>query len=487
MNPSQPTTDFAAFVALDWADRKHAWASQASGQARGEYGELENTPEAVEVWASELEQRFGGRAIAVALEQPRGAVVAVLSKYAHLVLFPVHPSTLAHYRQSFYPSGAKSDPSDAGLLLELLLHHRDRLRPLKPDTVQTRLLQFLVEERRRLVDDKTRYSNRLTASLKQIFPQILKWFSDVTCPLVGDLLQRWPTLQELQRAKPDTLRRFFHQHNCRNQQLVEQRIESIRQAVAATHDPALLESGSLAIRSLVELLARLREQIVRHEQKIEEVAQAHPDFSIMDSLPGAGPALAPRLIAALGTDRSRFQSAQDLQCYTGIAPVLESSGQQRWVHSRWACPKFVRQTIHEWALHSIGQCGWAREYYQAQRSRGKSHHTAVRALGFKWLRILFRCWHDRTPYQDKIYQQSLARRASSGPADRAAWTPAGQPTPQPTRPSSNTPPPLLPLCNSGGNPVRDFSNWGLFPLDGIAQMSNELRIFVARSRDKILG
>ena len=124
MNPSLPsTTEFAAFVALDWADQKHAWAMQAAGPARVQYGELENTPEAVEVWASELEQRFGGRPLAVALEQPRGAVVAVLSKYAHLVLFPVHPNTLAHYRQSFYPSGAKSDPSDAGLLLELLVQH----------------------------------------------------------------------------------------------------------------------------------------------------------------------------------------------------------------------------------------------------------------------------------------------------------------------------------------------------------------------------
>ncbi|MEK7335179.1 MAG: transposase, partial [Candidatus Binatota bacterium] len=114
MNPSTASTvEFSAFVALDWADQKHAWALQAPGQGRVQHGELENTPEAIEVWASELEQRFGGRPIAVALEQPRGAVVAVLSKYSHLVLFPVHPSTLAHYRQSFYPSGAKSDPSDA--------------------------------------------------------------------------------------------------------------------------------------------------------------------------------------------------------------------------------------------------------------------------------------------------------------------------------------------------------------------------------------
>ena len=229
MNSSQPSTiEFAAFVALDWADQKHAWALQVAGEGGIPSGALDNTPEAIEIWASELEQRFGGRPIAVALEQPRGAVVAVLSKYAHLVLFPVHPNALAHYRKSFYPSGAKSDPSDAELLLELLVRHRDRLRPLRPDTVETRLLQFLVEQRRRLVEDQTRYANRLTACLKQVFPQILKWFDDVTSPLVGDLLEHWPSLQELKRARPDTLRRFFHQHNCRDQQRLEQDRKSTR-------------------------------------------------------------------------------------------------------------------------------------------------------------------------------------------------------------------------------------------------------------------
>ncbi len=126
------------------------------------------------------------------------------------------------------------------------------------------------------------------------------------------------------------------------------------------------------------MIVQLREQIARQEQKIEEVAQAHPDFPIRNSLPGAGRALVPRLIAALGTDRSRFQTAQQLQCYSGIAPVVVSSGQQRWVHGRWACPKFVRQTMQEWAQHSLGKCDWARQYYQSQRARGKTHHCGSR-------------------------------------------------------------------------------------------------------------
>src|SRR5215831_7566872 len=135
-----------------------------------------------------LAAAVSGRPIAVCLEQARGALVYVLTKYSHLVLFPVHPTTAARYRETFCTSGAKDDPNDTALLLDLLLRHRERLRPLQPDTVETRLLQFLVEERRRMVNERTRQSNRLTDCLKQYFPQILLWFDRVDSPLVGDLL-----------------------------------------------------------------------------------------------------------------------------------------------------------------------------------------------------------------------------------------------------------------------------------------------------------
>jgi hypothetical protein len=154
-------TEFAALVAIDWADQKHAWMLQVQGSSDREAGTIDHTPEAVDVWAAELALRFGGQPVAVALEQSRGPLVFMLAKYEHLVIFPVHPTTLANYRKSFRPSGAKNDPSDAGLLLDVLTLHRDKLRRLNPDTPETRTLQFLVEERRKLVHEKTRYSNRL--------------------------------------------------------------------------------------------------------------------------------------------------------------------------------------------------------------------------------------------------------------------------------------------------------------------------------------
>ena len=416
--------EFAAFVGIDWADLKHAWALQIPGHLEVERGDLDHTPQAVEDWVAELGRRFGGRPIAVALEQSRGSLLFMLTKYAHLVVFPVHPTTLYDYRKGFRPSGAKSDPSDAGLLVDLLVRHREKLRRLNPDTEQTRTLQFLVEARRKFVSDKTRYSNRLTAYLKMYFPQVLGWFSEVTSLIAGDFLERWPSLQKVQKARPETLRKFFIQRHSCTVDNVDRRLEEIRSALTATHDVAVTCSCSAAVLALVQILRAVRDAIVSYDQQIETLARQHPDFAIIDSLPGAGPALVPRLIAALGTQRDRYQSASELQSYSGIAPVLASSGKQHWVHWRWACPKFVRQTFHEWAAHSIGSSAWAKAYYEQQRANGKPRNTVVRALAFKWIRILFRCWKDRKPYREDFYREALARhqqRASKRAPVQLQW------------------------------------------------------------------
>jgi transposase len=420
---------WAAFAAIDWANQKNFWQLVPAESQQHEQGELDNTPEAVATWAASLEQRFGGRPIAVCLEQSRGALVYMLSKYPHLVLFPIHPTTAARYRETFTPSGAKSDPNDTAALLDLLLRHRDRLRPLQPDTAETRLLHFLVEERRQTVDEKTRQSNRLTDCLKQYFPQILQWFDDVTTPLVGDLLQRWGSLEELQRAHPGTLRKFFREHNCRSAELMEERITAIYQAIPATTDQAVLEAGKMTACGLVALLATLRSNIAGFEQRIAQLVAAHPDGELFASLPGAGAALVPRLLVAFGTRRDRYQSAYEMQCFSGIAPVKEASGNTEWVHFRFVCPKFLRQTFHEFASHSVAQSQWAKAYYEHLRNdEKKDHHAAVRSLAYKWIRIIFRCWKDGKPYDEQVYQNSLRRHRSLlvgilGRATGVAWEP----------------------------------------------------------------
>ena len=432
MSEPMPSTksepEWAAFAAIDWADQKHYWRLVAAdSRQQEEQGELENTPEAVEVWAASLQQRFDGRPVAICLEQGRGALIYMLSKYAHLVLFPVHPTTAARYRETFCTSGAKDDPNDTASLLDLLLCHRERLRQLQPDTEETRLLQFLVEERRRAVNEKTRQSNRLTDCLKLYFPQILRWFDDVGTPLVGDLLERWPSLEELRRAHPGTLRKFFNEHNCRSAERNQERIDAICAAVSATNDAAVLEAGALTARGLVALIHTLRDTVARLDQRIEQLVATHPEGALFASLPGAGPVLMPRLIVAFGTRRERYDSAYEVQCYSGIAPVKEASGKTSWVHFRRACPMFLRQTFHEFALHSIGQSEWAKAYYDhLRKDEKKTHHAAVRSLAYKWIRIIFRCWKDGKPYDEEVYLNSLRRRGSQlgaalAPATGLGW------------------------------------------------------------------
>ena len=350
----------------------------------------------------------------------------MLAKYPHLVLFPVHPKTAAEYRKTFCPSGAKSDPSDTASLLDLLQRHRERLRKLQPDTLQTRLLQLLVEKRRRTVNEKTRQKNRLTACLKQYFPQVLQWFDSVDSPLVGALLQRWPNLMELQRAHPGTLRKFFHEHNCRSQERIRERIEAIQAAIPATVDAAILEGEAFEARGLVAVIATLRSHLDELDQRIAQLVAEHPEGSLFGSLPGAGAVLVPRLIVAFGTQRERYDSAYQIQCFSGIAPVTEASGKSRWVHFRRPCPKFLRQTFHEFAHHSIQKSQWARAFYDSQIAKQNSHHAAVRALACRWIRIIFRCWKDAKPYDEQTYQQSLLRRrspllSSFAPATGLGW------------------------------------------------------------------
>jgi len=403
---------WAAFVAIDWADKKHYWKLVAAGSQKEEQGELDNTPEAAAVWAADLHERFGGKPIAVCLEQSRGSLVYMLLKFPQLVLFPVNPKMAARFREAFHPSGSKGDPSDTAVLLTLLIRHRDQLRCLKPDTAETRLLQRLVEQRRLMVNEKTRQSNRLTACLKLHFPQILKWFEDVSSPLVGALLERWPNLEQLQRAHEGTLRKFFHQQNCRSAERIQERIDAIRQAVPATTDAAVLGAEAMSARGFIKLIAALRAHITELDERIAKEFAAHPEIALYDGLPGAGAVLAPRLLVAFGTDRERFANAHQMECYSGIAPVTVASGQSEWIHFRWACPKFLRQTFHEFASHSINKSKWARAYYDLQMDKGKSHHAAVRALAFKWIRVLFRCWKNRSPYDEQVYWQSLQKRNS---------------------------------------------------------------------------
>jgi transposase len=406
-----PCADYAAFVGLDWGDEEHALSLCVAGSAAVERATLEQTPEALADWANTLRARFPNGKIAVALEQARGALLAGLSQYEHLVLYPVNPKSLARFREALHPSRSKDDPLDADLLLELLSKHRDHLRRWQPDTVQTRQLALLNEQRRHFVDHRTCLTNQLLAHLKGIFPQACTLVGeDLASPMAIAFLKKWPTLQAAKKVKPAQLRRFYYAHNSRSETLITERLNLVANAVALTQDAALLAAHSLAIQTLVGQLAALRPFLDQYDQQIAQLFAAHPDAPIFDSLPGAGAVLAPRLLTCLGTDRNRFPKAVALSCYTGIAPVTEKSGKtQQWIHIRWSCPKFLRQSWHEFAKASIHFSAWSARCYEQLRKK-MGHHQAVRKLAYKWQRIVWRMWQQRQPYDEARYEATLQKR-----------------------------------------------------------------------------
>jgi transposase len=402
--------EFAALVGLDWADAKHDVCIQATGTARRECLSFAHRPAAIDAWVQTLRTRFHGHPVAVCLELNKGPIVSALRHSDVLVLFPVNPLPVAKYREAFTPSRAKDDPTDADLQVDLLLKHRDQLKPLQPQSPAMRALAPLVEHRRRLVGDKVRCTNRLTRALKNDVPQVLQWLPEKDTAIFCDFRRRWPTLKAAQLARRSTLEGCFRAHHVRATDVIATRLQAIKSASALTTDDGVIIPHVLWGQALIAQLRVTLQAIANCDTAIAQRAQDHPDFPLFDALPGAGAVFAPRLLVAFGEQRERFTAADELQKYAGIAPVTERSGKKSWVHWRLQCPTFLRQTFVEWAAESTRHACWAQVYAQQQRDKGKAHQAAVRAWACKWRRILYRCWQDRTPYDESVYLQALKRR-----------------------------------------------------------------------------
>lgn len=409
---SIPFDQYAAFVGIDWADRKHDVCLQLPDGQRPEFSVIDHTPQAIEAWALQLLQRFGGRHIALACELKKGPLVYALGKYPHLVIFPLNPASVAKHRKTFYSSGAKDDPTDAELQCDMLQRHFERFKPLLPDSPAMRSLQQLVEYRRSCVGDRVRITNRITSALKNYYPQPLQWFESKSTAVFCDFLERWPTLDSLARVRTTSFERFFHQHNVRGAALIDARIASIRTAMPLTNDPGVIEANTIVVQTQLALLRVMLDAIQQLDERITALCKAHADHDIFASFPGAGAVFSARLLAAFGDNRQRYTDARQLQTYGGIAPVLERSGRKSWVHWRYAAPTFLRQTFVEWAGESVRYSFWANAYYKQQKQLGKQHQTIVRSLAYKWIRIMYRCWKNKQCYDESTYLLSLKAKGS---------------------------------------------------------------------------
>jgi transposase len=405
---SVPTPVIA--IGIDWADQLHAFAAMLP-DGTVETGSFRQQPHAIQQWLDGWQTRFPQARLEIALETSRGGLVNALLQSAAVRLYSLNPHALACFRKSFAHGGGKSDPLDARRIMQYLLAHRAELRPLLLNQPLTRELDELVRHRRRLVDERVRLAHRLKSLLKDYFPALLELApSKPYAHFLVALLRRYPTLQAVQQAGPRRLRQLLLGLGSRNR--VEQRIAILMEAQPLTSDPVILRTHARYAQALAATIDLQNQTIRQYDADLKRLLPGHEDYPLFKTLPGASVRTHARLIAALGDDRSRYATAESLQCAAAIAPLTEQSGKSRHVHRRWAAPTFLMQTFFEFAGLSVPSCAWAKAFYETQRTRGKSAAGAKRALAYKWIRIIHHCWKTRTPYDEAAHLANLRRQAS---------------------------------------------------------------------------
>jgi len=405
MKPWHEITHYAGF---DWArDHHDVVIVDRQGQIVAEF----RFPHSLEGW-----NQFGLRlqsypAVAVAIETSQGAAIDQLLQRGCTV-YPVNPHSAKSYRERKAPSGNKTDHVDAWSLADALRlegPHWKTLQPLDPLTQQ---LQLLCRDEIGLIEQRTALVNQLQQALSEYYPAALEAFEDWTQPSSWEFVLEFPTPEILLKRKRSRWLKFLHAHKLWRAETAEKRLDILSRAGEFCGAPAVTTAKSLLAVSLAKMLNALQAQLDQYRHHIEALFQQHPDSGLFGSLPGVGPALAPRLLGEIGGDPQRFADTQNLQCVAGTAPVSFQSGQIHKVRVRYQCNKVLRHTVHLWAHCALRRGPWAEVYDQQKRRQGKSHACALRCLGQRLLKILWRMVQTRRPYDADLHAKNQQAHGS---------------------------------------------------------------------------
>ena len=397
------------FVGFDWATEKHDVVVVDRG---GQVVLTLTFPDTAEGWAQLRAQLAPLGRIGVALETSRGPAVERLLA-AGWAVFPMNPKAAERFRDRKAPSGVKDDLLDAWSFADALRTDGHAWRPLRPEDPQTQLLRLLCRDEIGLIEQRTALVLQLRQALYEYYPAALEAFEDWTLPAAWEFVARFPTPGELAQAGPRRWQKFLHTHRLYCPTTAERRLAVFaRAAEFASPSAAVTTAKSLLATTLVNQLRTLETQLKEYRRRIAQAFADHPDADLFRSLPGSGQKLAPRLLGEIGAHREVFASAEALQCYAGTAPVTKKSGKTCFVHVRRACNKVLRATVHLWADESRHTCAWAQAYYQQKKAQGQSHAQALRCLGQRWLKIVWRMWQDHTPYNEARHMVRLAKSGS---------------------------------------------------------------------------
>ena len=397
------------FVGVDWGDKKHAvCVVDAEGRDIAAFC-VSHTAEGITVLVETLQKYapVGG----VAVETRRNLMVQKLWE-AGFAVFPVNPKVSQAWREGWSAAAGKTDASDARVLADGLRQHHQRMHALCLDDERTRELAMLCADENRLVGERTAMVNRLRATLKEYHPAALDWFDDWTAPTAWDFVLAFPQPDTLRHASRKRLYSFLKTHCIGLSPKWQERVEGNARTALWPNDKATVAAKSRMAVSLAKQLRTLEASLREYRKRIEELFDEHPDSDIFSSLPGAGPKLAPQLLSHFGSRRDNYKDARALQQLSGTVPVTVRSGRICHHRFRWECSKEFRNTMHQFALHSIRYCAWAHAFYDEAKERGQSNALALRNLAAKWIKIIFRMWLEHIPYDDSRYLASLKKRNS---------------------------------------------------------------------------
>jgi transposase len=408
------------YLGVDWADQTHAVWVVAEDGTKIAARAVAHTAEGLSEWGRELDQwRAQGLDLWAAIERPDGRIVDFLLDHS-VVVYPVNPKALDRARDRFRQSGAKSDPFDARVLADFLRTDHAHLRALQPSSAAAQELKLLTEDCQRHIRQQTRLVNQLTATLKAYYPRALE-VAELTTALAREFLPAYPTPEALTVLTPRQWQRWARAHR-----LSEARTRELWGVFQQPQLPVpahVVRAKARLMQSLVEQLAPVVAAVAQYRKAIDDFFASMPAAQWARTLPiGKHGITAPTLWARLGDAPGRWESFRHLQAQAGAVPVTKRSGKQRVVQFRFACDKALRSVVDQVAYLSLLSSVWAREYYDRQRARGHAHRQALRALGAKWLKIIFVLWQRQIPYDEQYHLATITRQQAPATSGKTRLT-----------------------------------------------------------------
>lgn len=395
-------TPEVVYVGLDWAAVVHAvCVMSAAGKVLAQFT-IEHTADGIASLIRRLARYGEPEVVQVGIERPNGRLVDLLLEAGHPVV-PVSPNAIKTWRESEVLSGAKSDAGDAMVIAEYLRLRHHRLHPVQPYSAETKALRTVVRTRDDIVEMRVAATNQLSALLDDFWPGAKAIFADVESPISLAFLRRYPTAAAAAHLGEKRLLAFLTKHGYSGRRPASELLARLRRAPAGSKDPVLVEAIHDAVLALVTVLEALNTAGRNLDRSVVAHLGEHPDAAVFTSLPRSGQINAAQVLAEWGDSRAAYDGPDAVAALAGVTPVTKESGKQRAVHFRWACNKRFRKAITTFADNSRHQSPWAAHIYAQARARGHDHPHAIRVLARAWIRIIYRCWHDQTPYDPNLH------------------------------------------------------------------------------------